>query len=422
MKKPLLAVAAWGGLLTAVNSACGHDWMLTTAPSNNWISVACSADGSRLIAVAAGQIYTSSNSGASWAPNTAINSAGNYWVTVAFSGNGISLLAGALDWVGFYTPSPIWVSTNAGTTWSPGAGASEFWRTIACSADGSECVAGSEPRWTHFGEQSFPLWMSTNAGTVWAATSAAQDAWHSVACSADGTKLFAATAGGNVYVSTNGGTSWAAPVPVGGSSLSLACSADGLRLVAASSGTGPWWGSLLLSTNAGASWVSTGAPQGDWKSVASSADGSRLVAVSDSDPYVSPGPFGGAGAIYTSADAGATWTVNNAPVLTWSAVASSADGCRLVAVASGGAYAYLGAIYTWQTTPHPVLNVTPAGTNLVLYWIIPSQLFVLQENADLTATNWSDVASAPVLNLTNLQNQVTLPLPAGNRFYRLKSR
>jgi hypothetical protein len=26
-----------------------------------------------------------------------------------------------------------------------------------------------------------------------------------------------------------------------------------------------------------------------------------------------------------------------------------------------------------------------------------------------------------MLNLTNLQNQVTLPLPSGNSFYRLKS-
>lgn len=86
----------------------------------------------------------------------------------------------------------------------------------------------------------------------------------------------------------------------------------------------------------------------------------------------------------------------------------------MVAAANGGG------IYTWQTTPHPVLNVTPSGTNLVLCWIVPSQPFVLQENADLTTTNWTDVATAPVLNLTNLQNQVTLPLPAANRFYRLK--
>ena len=87
----------------------------------------------------------------------------------------------------------------------------------------------------------------------------------------------------------------------------------------------------------------------------------------------------------------------------------------MVAAANGGG------IYTWQTTPHPVLNVTPSGANLLLSWIIPSQPFVLQENADLATTNWTDVASAPVLNLTNLQNQVTLPLSAAHRFYRLRA-
>jgi hypothetical protein len=32
-----------------------------------------------------------------------------------------------------------------------------------------------------------------------------------------------------------------------------------------------------------------------------------------------------------------------------------------------------------------------------------------------------DVTNVPVLNLTNLQNQVTLPLSADSSFYRLKT-
>jgi hypothetical protein len=46
----------------------------------------------------------------------------------------------------------------------------------------------------------------------------------------------------------------------------------------------------------------------------------------------------------------------------------------------------------------------------------------LQQNPDLITTNWTDVTNTPVLNLTNLQNQVFLPLPAVNSFYRLESR
>jgi len=52
---------------------------------------------------------------------------------------------------------------------------------------------------------------------------------------------------------------------------------------------------------------------------------------------------------------------------------------------------------------------------------VPSANFVLQQNTDLSMTNWTDVTNAPVLNLTNLQNQVTQPVPDGNSFYRLKS-
>ncbi len=118
--------------------------------------------------------------------------------------------------------------------------------------------------------------------------------------------------------------------------------------------------------------------------------------------------------MYTSTDSGITWASNSAPNLAWASVSSSADGSKLVAAP------YFGSVYTWQARPTPALTITSLGDSILLSWIIPSQPFVLQENADLTPTGWTDVATPPVLNLTNLQNQVTLPLPASNRFYRLK--
>ena len=36
----------------------------------------------------------------------------------------------------------------------------------------------------------------------------------------------------------------------------------------------------------------------------------------------------------------------------------------------------------------------------------------LQQNLDLTKADWTDVISSPFLNLSNLQNQVPVPLPA----------
>jgi hypothetical protein len=50
---------------------------------------------------------------------------------------------------------------------------------------------------------------------------------------------------------------------------------------------------------------------------------------------------------------------------------------------------------------------------------VPSTNFVLQQSADLIS--WADLTNAPALNLTNLQNQVTLPPSNGSGFYRLKT-
>ena len=64
--------------------------------------------------------------------------------------------------------------------------------------------------------------------------------------------------------------------------------------------------------------------------MASSADGTKLIAAVGLSVLF----FGAAGYIYTSGDAGATWTKTGAEQY-WTSVASSADGTRLVAVANG---------------------------------------------------------------------------------------
>ena len=85
----------------------------------------------------------------------------------------------------------------------------------------------------------------------------------------------------------------------------------------------------------------------------------------------------------------------------------------LAAAASGGP------VYAYQTIPSPQLNLTPSSTNLTLGWIVPSTNFKLQQSSNLLA--WADVTNPPVLNLTNLQNEVTLPLSGSSGFYRLKT-
>jgi len=57
--------------------------------------------------------------------------------------------------------------------------------------------------------------------------------------------------------------------------------------------------------------------------------------------------------------------------------------------------------------------------NLTLSWIVPSANFVMQQSSDLI--NWTDAVATPTLNLTSLQNEVTLPLTGSSGFYRLKT-
>lgn len=62
-----------------------------------------------------------------------------------------------------------------------------------------------------------------------------------------------------------------------------------------------------------------------WSAVASSADGSKLVAATGTNGF-----------IYTSNDYGITWTQSSSPVGQWYALASSADGTKLIAASSPG--------------------------------------------------------------------------------------
>lgn len=77
-------------------------------------------------------------------------------------------------------------------------------------------------------------------------------------------------------------------------------------------------------------------PTENWWFVASSASGQKLAAVANNFTGLQA-PGGSAnGSVWTSADAGATWTERTAPGnAPWSSIASSADGTRLAAVGLG---------------------------------------------------------------------------------------
>jgi hypothetical protein len=417
--KTLLLVAA---TLMAADFAFAQTWMLTSAPTNSpGYFVASSADGSKLAAAMSYQIYTSTNSGTSWATNNVPSSV--FWRAIASSADG-SKLAVVAPGVGIYT------STNSGGVWTQTLAPANTWQSIASSADGCVLVAAA----VNLAEETNGwIYISTNSGNSRLPTTAPTNYyWASVAASADGCKLVAAAGRpgdlftGAIYTSTNTGASWEQTSATNNIWVTVASSADGRRLVASAefcyavnsnnvSELSP--GGIWTSPDSGTTWISNNVPfePNGWIGVASSADGVKLVATSLYE-----------GTISISTNSGATWNSNSIPGInfnngsTWASVASSADGNQLVAVAAPlvNNYNYSG-IYIYQTTPSPQLNVLPAGSNLAISWLIPSTNFVVQQSSDLIS--WVDLTNTPTLNLTNLNNELIISPTNSSGFYRLNT-
>jgi hypothetical protein len=407
MKILLTMAIIFCGLLNTIELALAQTWTPTSVPTNYWSSIACSADGSKLVAVAGSNpfyttsrispIYISTNYGSTWTPNTTTS---NYWMSVASSADGNRLIA-----VG---DGQIYMSTNGGTTWFP-SGPSTDWISVASSADGSKLFVLSSSGQSLFStnsRSSLPMWFP---GTV-------PNGARAIASSADGTRLVAAHGGypgGQIFTSTNSGITWMTNNSPSESWWSVASSADGTKLAGVDGDGGP--AHIYTSMDSGTTWVTNNVPLLSWQYIAMSADGTKLIAAAWVSSGLPTGP------IYTSTNSGLTWTSNNVPNVTWQGVACSADGNEFVAVSAGnGIYSQgTGQIWISQTTPNPVLNLTPSDTNLALSWLVPSTNFALQQNLDLTTTNWTTLTNEPTLNLTNLDDEVMLPQTNSSSFFRL---
>jgi hypothetical protein len=168
----LVAVAGGGQTLgpicTSTNS--GAIWASNSVPTEHWKSVACSADGTRLIAVAAVDYYTSTNSGGTWISNSIPSVT---WNAVASSADGAKLVAAVITG----GTHRILTSTNSGTTWATNDAPVSRLAAVASSADGFKLVAVEQNR----------IWFTTNAGAAWMSNNVT-GFWHGVASSADGGK------------------------------------------------------------------------------------------------------------------------------------------------------------------------------------------------------------------------------------------
>ena len=254
------------------------------------------------------------------------------------------------------------------------------------------------------------FYASTDSGGTWTflGPSAVAIGSHylTVALSSDGNKSAMAAYGWtSVVVETHEGL-WGPLSTVAllgsGFTAGVAWSADGTKLAAYLNGIDPTpGGRLYTSGDAGSNWTVTVVPATNLTSIASSADGTRLAAVATGDT------------IYMSTNSGATWMAVGVPFESWTSIASSADGNKMAAVANGGG------IFTWQATPRPLLNIKSSDGQVVFCWTVPSMNFELQQATATASSTWTIVAPPPTLNYTNLESQVTVPKPPRSMFYRL---
>ena len=428
-----------GGIYISTNSGSG--WvnvsepevlgLLTSAPAANWRAIACSDDGTNLVACESptaardpGQIYVSHNRGADWTLTSAPLAR---WSALASSADGSKLVAVAGDtfgWVNVTNYSgPIISSADFGQSWTQTSAPLAPWSSVACSTNGDRLLAATWDGAVYF---------SGDAAATWTLTSApSNNFWSAVAISADGTRLAAAPCNGPIYISTNAGrtwttaglrnppywTAWPTNFSMNYWWYALAMSADGSQLAVG----GPE--SMFISADGGATWRQ-GAVSAGPQSIAFSADGTR-VAVANF-------------ALSLSADNGATWT-EAAFMNGVSRVAISADGTKVAGLATSGGSTN-GRIFVAQTFPFaspPRLNAVPgwtvtqtngvASSNacITLTWQLAQTGYALQANSGLDPAGWADVnwgteglVSLDMNHYAN--NQAVLFNTGPQRFFRLK--
>jgi hypothetical protein len=399
--------------LAGLHPACAQQWSLTAAPVTNWYAIAASADAKTLAAVVnpnpynfstpvpGWPIFVSTNSGATWqvsgAPLT-------NWIAVAMSADGTRMVGATAvpPMIGGLGGS-IFISSNSGRDWAVTSAPATNWVTVASSGDGNVLVAahGGVGRSAERGL----IYTSLNAGLYWQSANSPYLPWCCVASSADGNRLVAAgsnNVGGVVFTSPDSGSSWrSTPLP-GYEWDAIAGSADGVRLIALAR-----YQSAYLSSDSGGTWADTGVPVGYGSSAACSADASRLAVATQ---------YGSPEIIRISTNSGGSWFDSNTPATNFASIVFSADGSKLFAAVQGGP------IYVWHAENRPVINLSQGGSQLVLSWIVPTADFVLQVTSGLASQPWTDAPAPAIFHPESLRSEVRVLLPTANRFYRLSSR
>ncbi len=92
-------------------------------------------------------------------------------------------------------------------------------------------------------------------------------------------------------------------------------------------------------------------------------------------------------------------------------------------IMSGGNFTLVGGFWSIisaiQSPGAPLLRIVLTSSNSVIVaWPAPSPNFILEQNSDLSTSNW---LGTPAPTVVGNENQLLVNPPFGNRFYRLKS-
>src|SRR5690242_11086346 len=101
-KYPFVLVAGLGGFVNMIHLAPAQSWSASGAPPGPWTSVACSSNATKLVAVG---------------------------------------ITRQCPYGCYFSPFPIFTSSDSGATWVQTSAPSNYWSSVACSADGSHLVA-----------------------------------------------------------------------------------------------------------------------------------------------------------------------------------------------------------------------------------------------------------------------------------------
>jgi hypothetical protein len=420
----LAATVSGGQIYTSTDG--GSNWTARVT-NQNWGAIASSTDGTKLFTtISGGYFYTSNDSGVTW---TQCGFPGN-WAYLASSGDGNRLIANLHGETGY-----LYVSIDGGATWNQKS-IGCYWRQVGVSGNGKVLAAASDRDGGIFisGEVLTGTTVSGAQGTTAALQYMGNNVWQPlneglIAAGAVGSAQLAPnlTVSGSLTANTLAGSfsgngagltnipgqfRWTVVSGTNQQALAnngylLTNSAQTLVTLPASptigdtlrisgAGAGGW----KLAQNSGqsilnlygqsmAGWMPCENNR-QWYAIASSADGTKLVGVVYN------------GQIYTSTNSGASWTPCESN-RQWYAVASSADGTKLAGVV------YNGQIYT---STNSGANWTPReftrnwtsiassedGTKLAAAGdgvsIFTSTNSGANWTARISALNWSSVASS----------------------------